>query len=293
MIITCESCGTKFKIDPSKVANKDTIKVRCSRCRHVFVVNLKPEEEPKKSEKVIVLDDSLGEEIEKIAGTSSAGLSRDSDFFGKEEAEEEPPKPVSEPIARKKASSPLALNKIIIIASVTLVLLGFLIYKYVGKHSKPASSVESSAQQADSPSIIFNPQTQAFFIENVHVGQILVVQGEAINESKAPVSFILLEGKVIGTNGKALLSQRFYAGNLFTKEELAQLPVDKLQERMMRREGESLSNVRVKPGDKVPFMVVFYNLPPIDELSDYAVEFVSAEIEKPSASPATGKGQTH
>jgi len=40
-------------------------------------------------------------------------------------------------------------------------------------------------------------------------------------------------------------------------------------------------------------MVVFYNLPPIDELSDYKVEFVSAEIEKPSALPATGKGQTH
>jgi len=293
MIITCESCGTKFKIDPSKVANKDTIKVRCSRCRHVFAVNLKPQEEPRKGEKVIVLDESLGEDIEKIAGTSSSDVPMDSDLFEKEGEEEELAKPVSEPMVRKKASSPLAFSKLLVIAGVILVIVGFVIYKYVGKQSKPAAPAESSVQQADSPSVKLNPQTQAFFIENVNVGQILVVQGETINESKAPVSFILLEGKVIGTNGKALLSQRFYAGNLFTKEELAQLPVDKLQERMMRREGESLSNVRVKPGDKVPFMVVFYNLTPIDELSDYAVEFVSAEIEKPSASPAMGKGQTH
>jgi len=293
MIITCESCGTKFKIDPSKVANKDTIKVRCSRCRHVFTVDLKPEEEPKKSEKVIVLDDSLGEEIEKIAGASSSDLSMDSDLFEKEGTEDDLTRPVSEPVVRKKASSPLALSKIIVIAVAVLAVLGFVIYKYVGKQSKPASSAESSVQQSDSPSIRLNPQTQAFFIENVNVGQILVVQGETINDSKSPVSFILLEGRVIGVNGKALLSQRFYAGNLFTKEELAQLPVDKIQERMMRREGESLSNVRVKPGDKVPFMVVFYNLPPIDELSDYAVEFVSAEIEKPSASSATGKSQSH
>jgi len=101
MIITCESCGTKFKIDPSKVGNKDTIRVRCSRCRHVFAVNLKSEEEAKKSEKVIVLDDSLGEEIEKIAGTSSPDLSMDSGLFEKEE-EETPARPVSEPVIRKK-----------------------------------------------------------------------------------------------------------------------------------------------------------------------------------------------
>jgi hypothetical protein len=138
--------------------------------------------------------------------------------------------------------------------------------------------------QPTKATVQLNPQTQAFFIENVQVGQILVVQGEVTNNSNTNISFVLLEGKVIGTNGKPLLSQRFYAGNLMTKEELAQLTVDKIQERMMRREGSNLSNVRIKPGDKVPFMVVFYNLPPIDELSDYTVEFVSAEPEKPSGS---------
>lgn len=37
MIIQCEQCSTKFKLDDSKVAEK-SIKVRCARCRHVFSV---------------------------------------------------------------------------------------------------------------------------------------------------------------------------------------------------------------------------------------------------------------
>ena len=37
MIIQCEQCRTKFKLDDSKVADK-SIKVRCARCRHVFTV---------------------------------------------------------------------------------------------------------------------------------------------------------------------------------------------------------------------------------------------------------------
>lgn len=37
MIIQCEQCQTKFKLDDSKVADK-SIKVRCARCRHVFPV---------------------------------------------------------------------------------------------------------------------------------------------------------------------------------------------------------------------------------------------------------------
>lgn len=37
MIIQCEQCRTKFKLDDSKVADK-SIKVRCARCKHVFSV---------------------------------------------------------------------------------------------------------------------------------------------------------------------------------------------------------------------------------------------------------------
>ncbi|MBC8017044.1 MAG: zinc-ribbon domain-containing protein [Verrucomicrobia bacterium] len=46
MIIQCEQCQTKFKLDDSKVPDKG-VKVRCAKCRHVFsVVREQAEAEP-------------------------------------------------------------------------------------------------------------------------------------------------------------------------------------------------------------------------------------------------------
>jgi len=46
MIIQCEQCHTKFRLDDSKVTDKG-VKVRCAKCKHVFtVVKEQPEEEP-------------------------------------------------------------------------------------------------------------------------------------------------------------------------------------------------------------------------------------------------------
>lgn len=282
MIVTCESCGTKFKVDTTKV-KKDKIKVRCSRCRHVFTLDLAPAgDEQQKSEKVIVLDDSFDDDVEKVSARTETA----SDDFPplSDETEEEIDK-ASERISKKplaaKRPSYFAVNKLVVVGIVILAIAGLLGYKYLSKKSGTIQP-EQDLSQPTKATVQLNPQTQAFFIENVQVGQILVVQGEVTNKSNTNISFVLLEGKLIGTNGKPLLSQRFYAGNIMTKEELAQLTVDKIQERMMRREGNNLSNVRIKPGDKVSFMVVFYNLPPIDELSDYSIEFVSAEAEKPA-----------
>jgi len=42
MIITCASCLTKFSLDDSRVS-AEGIKVRCSRCKHVFYVAPPPE----------------------------------------------------------------------------------------------------------------------------------------------------------------------------------------------------------------------------------------------------------
>ena len=42
MIITCASCLTKFNLDDSRISQKG-IKVRCSRCHHVFYVVPPPE----------------------------------------------------------------------------------------------------------------------------------------------------------------------------------------------------------------------------------------------------------
>ena len=42
MIVTCASCLTKFNLDDSRISPKG-VKVRCSRCQHVFLVVLPPD----------------------------------------------------------------------------------------------------------------------------------------------------------------------------------------------------------------------------------------------------------
>ncbi len=43
---------------------------------------------------------------------------------------------------------------------------------------------------------------QAYFLENDHLGQIFVVEGEVRNDSPSPVSFILVEGKLYTIDSK-------------------------------------------------------------------------------------------
>lgn len=59
MIIQCEKCQTKFRLDDSKVTDKG-VKVRCAKCKHVFTVK---KEEP---------DAFLGMEESAVASSSPA-----------------------------------------------------------------------------------------------------------------------------------------------------------------------------------------------------------------------------
>ncbi len=50
MIVICEECGTKYKIDPAKIKGQEA-KVRCKACNHVFMVKRPEPEEEKPAEK--------------------------------------------------------------------------------------------------------------------------------------------------------------------------------------------------------------------------------------------------
>ncbi len=281
MIVTCESCGTKFKVDTSKITKKRA-RVRCSKCKQVFTIEIEKDEKAleREGEKVIVLDDSMEENIARI---SPREFEEDVEEKALEDVRRS--RRTYDRTEKKPSLSRTKLGLLLIPAIIIVVALFF--YYWGANIGKKVESKDKKVTSSK-PLVSILPQSEAYFIENAQAGHMLVVQGEVINNSSFPVSFVLLEGKLISTNGKVVLNQRFYAGNIMSKEELAQLPVDKIQSKMMVREGDNLSNVHIKPGSKVPFMVVFYNMPPIDELSDYAIEFVSAEAEKPSSAGSEG-----
>ena len=51
MIVICEECGKKYKIDPAKIKG-DEAKVRCKACNHVFMVK-RPDTSEEKSDSLV------------------------------------------------------------------------------------------------------------------------------------------------------------------------------------------------------------------------------------------------
>lgn len=253
MIVTCDSCKTKFRLDPLRLKGPKS-KVRCSQCGSVFTVDQLDDE--------VLIHVDLPDE-EEIEESEMA-------FASSYEAPETP----SREAGKRRWMRSLVLG-------LSVLILGVVLYWVVHRiNFSPSGTGEKKSPQAEMPTLTILDTTQAYFLENPHAGgQIFVVEGEVSNESGKLVSFILMEGKAYKTNNQIAQSQRCYAGNVMSKDELTRLSVNELQDRMMNREGKELMNVRVAPSRRVPFMLVFHNLPELGALGDYSVEVISAKVD--------------
>ena len=65
-------------------------------------------------------------------------------------------------------------------------------------------------------------------------------------------------------------SKEFFAGNILTDEELKSLTMEEIDQKLKTTLGANNRNARVRPGQVIPFMVVFSKLP--DNLSQFTVE---------------------
>ncbi len=104
--------------------------------------------------------------------------------------------------------------------------------------------------------------------------QRFVIRGDIVNNYSEPRSFISVKASILDGQGRSVKSQTVYAGNSFTQGELVGRPIEFMEERLNRRGGEEGRNVAVPTGGKVPFMVVFQNLP--EDISEFTVEGVSS-----------------
>ncbi len=256
MIVTCESCKTKFRLDPARL-KKDHTKVRCSRCGHTFSVS-RPQEELLPQMELPEDDLNFEEDFSQVPPM---------------------PGPAALYLANKRSRQKrlIGLLGILLIVGVGIALLA--VYKDSLFSSKPGTGSQTATSVEETPTVTIMDTTQAYFLESANAGQIFVIEGEVANESTRPVSFILLEGKLYNTDNQVAQSQRCFCGNPILKEELTKLSITEIQDKMMNREGRDLSNVHILPGNRVPFMLVFHNLPELDALSDYSIEVISAKLD--------------
>lgn len=110
------------------------------------------------------------------------------------------------------------------------------------------------------------------FISNDTAGELFIITGQIENPSTIPYSYIQVKGTLI-TKGKVKAKTLItFCGNIISEETLKSGNILDITKQLAIREGAHNSNVNVKAGGFVPFMIVFSDLP--DNLENFTVEVV-------------------
>jgi pilus assembly protein FimV len=108
------------------------------------------------------------------------------------------------------------------------------------------------------------------FVKNAKAGKLFVISGKIKNGYPDARSYIRVTGKLY-TKGKVLVQKEtVFCGNILSDIELSNLELSAIKKRLSNRIGDNNSNVGVKPGQELPFMIIFNNLPA--NLEEFAVE---------------------
>jgi predicted Zn finger-like uncharacterized protein len=117
---------------------------------------------------------------------------------------------------------------------------------------------------------------QAAFSQNKEAGELFVVTGEAVNSFRSARASILVRVSIFDKKGAVLLQKTAYCGNRLTAEQLATLPMSKIESVMNNPFGDSLSNLGVPSGSAIGFVVALPNVP--KEAADFGVEVVGSTV---------------
>ena len=116
----------------------------------------------------------------------------------------------------------------------------------------------------------------ASFHQNPEAGELFVVTGEAVNSFRKARASIQVKVSIFDKSGKVLAQKTAYCGNRLSNEQLATLPMEKIESIMNNQFGDSLSNLGVKPGEPIGFVVALANVP--KEAVDFGVEVVGSTV---------------
>jgi predicted Zn finger-like uncharacterized protein len=108
------------------------------------------------------------------------------------------------------------------------------------------------------------------FISNDTAGELFIITGQIKNPATIPYSHIQVKGTLI-TKGKVKAQTLIiFCGNIISEEILKTGNISDIHKQLGIKEGAHNSNINVKPGGSVPFMLVFSNLP--ENLENFTVE---------------------
>lgn len=192
-------------------------------------------------------------------------------FEAPEAAEEAPPLSIS---SRRRQSSTVS----ILITAVTVIVvavLGYMAYTFINNGPQALSVLGKGGAPVEDGKILVK-NVKAYYIPKAAAGELLVITGDALNSFKKPRAALQVKGVVFGAASQPLATKTAFAGNSLTKEQLQEMPAEKIEAAMNNQFGDSLVNLEVQPGKTIPFVIVIVN-PPKDG-KDFGVEPVGSTV---------------
>ncbi|MGD9824882.1 DUF3426 domain-containing protein [Desulfobacter sp.] len=107
------------------------------------------------------------------------------------------------------------------------------------------------------------------FVSNKSAGELFIVTGRIKNPSNTSVSYIQVKGTLMTKDSTKAETLTAYCGNIIPEETLTSGNISDITKQMAVRQGNQNTNVNIKPGDTVMFMLVFSNLP--EDLTNFTV----------------------
>lgn len=112
------------------------------------------------------------------------------------------------------------------------------------------------------------------YVTGNQAGELFVIRGEAFTSQQTPEPAIRVRGVIYNAAGAVILERSAFCGNPLSPEQLATLPLEKIEAVMKNRSGASAAAGGVPPGKGAPFVIVFPALP--KEAVDFGVEVAGA-----------------
>ncbi|MBL0717298.1 MAG: DUF3426 domain-containing protein, partial [Desulfosarcina sp.] len=109
---------------------------------------------------------------------------------------------------------------------------------------------------------------------NAKAGDLFVIKGKIKNDYNHPRSFIRVKANIFLKGGVRSKTSIVYCGNILSNMDIENLEFDLIKKRLLNRNGDRKSNVNLKPGATLPFMVIFSNLP--ENMNMFNVEVESS-----------------
>jgi len=125
---------------------------------------------------------------------------------------------------------------------------------------------------------IMEPTLDGEFVDNAKLGPLFVIKGQVQNSYDQPRNFIQVTGKIYTKGRKKSMTETVFAGNSISAADLERLSQAAITKRLGNRFGDKRSNMNLKTGKSIPFMIVFSNLP--KNLDEYTVEVAASKMAK-------------